>query len=445
MRTWLLLLLFYLCLQPHAGFADDGNGVLTMSPASSQHVEKPLALAWSKHVKRLSRQTASVVPKGNRSARASLIVTGDDVSRAFVKNQIVDYLNQNLTEKPGTRIQLIVPADLPAKLPEGEDIQVPVTAKIFGAGLKPTKEKISFNVRNKRFSVEAPASLMVSNNPEGFTHPCTLFHETLPDASPVQFLYHHDNRGNVPYLFEVDLVNNEDHPIPIHVMDGIAGPGLHELTVGAVAADRFFSALMHRLGRIVELNGETRHVLVLQKVRPGETVSGLLRLAPLSLGHPIVETRVRALGAGENSEAPVALNSNKSRGIFESPLIAIESEYMVGGDYAFISIGKDLILHEKDTAKPDLGNYGVLYNIHLTLTNPKPTPQTVHVMFSPQAGPAKGVFFVNGALVKVPIVGAAEVYPIYKAELAPNETRRVDIQTMPVGGSFYPVQIIAQP
>src|SRR5262249_53134500 len=92
----------------------------------------------------------------------------------------------------------------------------------------------------------------------------------------------------------------------------------------------------------------------------------------------------------------------------------------------------------------NLGDYGILYNIRVKIQNPHPTPQKVEVAFGPEGGPVMGVFTVGGRYLEVNEVYPPNTRSITHLMLRPNETRVVDIQTVPLGGWTYPVNVIVR-
>ncbi|MGV3719393.1 MAG: hypothetical protein ACO1SX_00670, partial [Actinomycetota bacterium] len=90
------------------------------------------------------------------------------------------------------------------------------------------------------------------------------------------------------------------------------------------------------------------------------------------------------------------------------------------------------------------GNYGVLYNITVSLSNPTDEAKTVRLMMSPEADWARGAFFIEGQLVEAPQVAPPAEATLWSAKLAPRERRTLRIQGIPVGGSAYPVSLVVR-
>ncbi len=90
------------------------------------------------------------------------------------------------------------------------------------------------------------------------------------------------------------------------------------------------------------------------------------------------------------------------------------------------------------------GDYGVLYDIAVRLNNPTSAPRVVRLFMSPDAGGAQGVFLVDGKWVEAPHVSPPAEFPLAQFLLSPLEQRVVNIRTLPVGGSAYPVTLVVR-
>ena len=90
------------------------------------------------------------------------------------------------------------------------------------------------------------------------------------------------------------------------------------------------------------------------------------------------------------------------------------------------------------------GNYGVIYDIHLQLHNPTSETASVDILLEAAGGPARGVVLVDGSPAQAAMFGAIRESRVARFALAPGEERRVHIETMPQGGSSYPVRLVAR-
>jgi len=129
---------------------------------------------------------------------------------------------------------------------------------------------------------------------------------------------------------------------------------------------------------------------------------------------------------------------------YPQPYREIKSRYVVGQDWTFITIGDQPAagLVVGDVLE---GSYGVLYDIDLELKNESGDTAQVVILLEPAGGPARGALLVDGRPVETTLLRNNGEGAVARYTLAPGEVRRVDIQTMPQGGSYYPVRLVARP
>lgn len=389
---------------------------------------------------------AGSIPKA-----VSLTLTGNEISSAFLQQAVLDAVRAAIFQREGTKMSTAIPPGIfPENLASGASFNLNVPAQVSGLGYLPIKRNLSIDVAVKSFTLPSCAHLLLSNNPENFNRAGILFREAIPQGLPARLFFHHHNNGKAPYRYVLELVNQFNNNADIHVLQGIAGPSKDELFVGRMAAKQFLSVFRDKVGRVVEVSPDSAYPLISLPVGPGQTVSGILQLTPMNQERPLVVSKVVSskfsdLWNPEQTEM-LGLESGKSSGTFPEPDVTVHVSYEAGGAYAFIPIGRAPVLRSLQTNQVDSGNYGVLYTVILELKNPLAMPQNTVVMFSPQAGPAGGVFLINGKdLLTTPIVPAFTPYPIMTMALNSGETRTITIQTIPEGGSFYPIHLIVEP
>ena len=132
------------------------------------------------------------------------------------------------------------------------------------------------------------------------------------------------------------------------------------------------------------------------------------------------------------------------RWVYPEPLQQVSAKYVVGRDWAFVTIG--------DPPVPGLipgeqlaGNYGVIYDINLDLINPNGEPAKVDLLMEPGGGAARALVLINGRPVDVALLKRNQETRIARFVLAPGEVRSLHIETTPQGGSNYPVRLFARP
>ena len=109
----------------------------------------------------------------------------------------------------------------------------------------------------------------------------------------------------------------------------------------------------------------------------------------------------------------------------------LTEEYSADGRWLFIRVGKHAIPDSASERVLD-GNYGVLYDINLTLSNPTSDTKNVKVMFDPTAGIAGVASIIDGQFYgKSHVVGTREL-PLASFRLSPGERRQVRVNTLPL-------------
>jgi len=130
--------------------------------------------------------------------------------------------------------------------------------------------------------------------------------------------------------------------------------------------------------------------------------------------------------------------------LYPNPARELRAHYIVGREWAFITIGDQAAagLLEGDRLA---GNYGIIYNILLELTNPTAEDVPVVILLEPAGGPARGFLLIDGKAVEAAVLSRDSEAELARYVLAPGEYRRVWIETTPQSGSNYPVRLVARP
>lgn len=343
-------------------------------------------------------------------------------------------------------------------------VTVPVT--LSGRDMITVRRVVSVPVRNEALPRVPTDAIMYSNDPERVTKFGTLFAARVPVSSPgapgaTRVLFHHQSALATGAAFVVELLNDSDAPTTVHVVGGGAGPVRDTVWVGYRAASDFVRDYQADTGVIVELPPKTRLPLLATRLSPGNTVSGLMQVRPLSGVPPMVRVAAEQPGdARADAEAwqttpllpaefapgTTTLAYPQSDHVYPQPRKQVTATYETGGAWAFVSFGHDPL----ESARPNddkklLGNYGVFYELTATATNKSDKPTKVRAVFVPTAGLAGGVFLVDGKYVEVPQTNLPKEPTLASYMLEPGETRTIRITTLPLSGSNYPARIVIRP
>src|SRR5207245_2959529 len=184
--------------------------------------------------------------------------------------------------------------------------------------------------------------LIYSNDPERLQGAgCLCLGELAPNA-PGRLLYHHQNRSGQVLVLHVDLINPEEAPAEVQVIDGAARPTVDTVLAGHRAGARYLRNAVRDAGRILTLAGRHRTALLAQRLAPGYTASGLYGLRLLRGRGWLVEVRAERPAAREpgvprpDAEALLAH-------VYPNPSRVLEASYTVGQRWTFVRLGKKRI------------------------------------------------------------------------------------------------------
>lgn len=391
----------------------------------------------------------------------NLAVTGNPATAESVVGALEGAVRQQLQALPGRKIVVQAPKNV--AVASGSTRTVTVDVKVTAPGALPAEGKVTVNVTNEGLRHDKERELWYCNDPESLKGPSTLFRATLRASSPVRMLYHHVNESQEPLFFTVDVHNPSDQPARVVVVPGDSPPDKNPVRAGVLAADPFFQAWNVGSGEVVTIPPQSRLPLSLRRLKPKETASGLCYLHLLPGGPASLPVHADATDpyelnadwqAAETNPAPwrevgmPALGSigqeRQSNLVFPNPFRTEDLIYRVGGPFGFIRIGQKPIAR-RDGGRPLDGNFGVVYQIEVTLTNPTAAPANVEVVFEASAGYSGGLFYVDGEYQKKPLLQPKAESLLSKVRLAPGENKTVRISTIPLSGSSYPATIIVRP
>ena len=131
------------------------------------------------------------------------------------------------------------------------------------------------------------------------------------------------------------------------------------------------------------------------------------------------------------------------RCVYPGPRQQIVAKYVVGRDWAFVTIG-DPPVPGVDPGDQLAGNYGVIYDITLDLINPNAEPATVDLLMEAGGGAARALLMINGKPVEAAMLKRNGETRVARYVLGPGEMRSLHIETIPQGGSNYPVRLFAR-
>ncbi len=415
----------------------------------------------------------SVMPYAAQiSPAVTVTITGrPDAPAEWVAQAVYAGLAQAVNAQDGAFVRLISPPQITSALAQGAQTTVRVPVQIGGPGLLPVSAAPIVTISNEALPARAVAVLFYSNSPEQVKSAQPLFFGRLQPFQPARLVYHHQNESAGALVFHADVINGSDAPAAVQVVSGISLPGTDTVQVGRRAGAAFLRAMNSEQGIVLLVPPHARVPVVTQRFASGLTVSGLVQLQQTdgranalsvqvaadsdgqALQSPIGRVILTALGDAGRGTSPLpdqptdyghgAALPAPSPTVFPAPSVALSGSYAVGGQWGYVRFGDRDSLHDASGKLTLWGNYGADYEIVFTLSNPTTAAKPVGLYFAPQAGAAAGVFRVDdGLLVELDPTSPPQEPLLARLTLAPGETRRVRVQTIPLNGSFYPAALI---
>jgi hypothetical protein len=381
---------------------------------------------------------------GRVSTTASAGVTGSVSPASMVGKAAREALQDGIEREPGAVVSITGEPQGVRALGRGESTQVTFPVTITGGdAYLPVKTTARVRVENRSLTPQRTQALLYSNDPESVREFGTLYEGVVENGGPARLLYHHQNRMNRPFVFQIHLVNPHSEPVEVQVVQGESGPFIDTIQVGHRAGERYLNAHMKDLGYIGRVPARGSRVVYSSKVEHLLTVSGIFQFRVTDGGPLAVLVTVSPEGIRPPVRDDLLATARNEPHIYSTAQKDIEANYDIGSTWAFVPLGKTAVTGRNPNRKL-FGNYGVIYNVTVTVRNPTSEDKTVRVMMAPDAGWARGVFAIDGRLIEAPQVAPPTQAELYTVVLRPGEQRRLSIQSIPVGGSAYPISLVVR-
>ena len=294
--------------------------------------------------------------------------------------------------------------------------------------------------------------------------PRILFAATLARGKGARMLYHHVNGTSISLYIRIQAINDSDKPARLLLTPGDAAPNKNPVQAGLEAGDLYLRSWASGSGEVVTIPPRSSIPISLREIKTGRTASGLCGIRVLDGPDDIlvradswppfrlderwkdaIESTApwREVGANPINVFDTA-GFERSLHIFPNPYKEAKVSYEVGGRHAFLRIGQQPISRPEFGLNLD-GNFGVLYNIQASVQNDTRAATDVEIIFEASAGYSAGLFLVDGALRRTPLLFARQEARIAKVNLQPGERKELLIQTLPLSGSSYPATLTIRP
>lgn len=383
---------------------------------------------------------------GRASASTAITITGDPASSDFVAAMAADAALRVAYPVSGATVDAPATGIADARALAADDsLVVHVPLAMSGPGLYPYRQTIAVRVNNIAQPRVDPKYVLVSDFPETITENGTLFYGDVNYDEPARLLYYHyADRGAPLRRVLVKVQNNGVVSSLIQLTAGIAGPDPNVLMVGHLSTMRFLRQESTGEGRIFEVPPHATLNIVDQLLSASTLVSGLMQVRVVEGDG--VRMAVVVQNADDSLVDPISdtlLSSavRHSRGVYQVPDFLYDESYTVGDDPTALSIGK-LPLPNLVEGEVLGGDYGVKQSASVTLVNPGSDDASVGMWMEPRGGRATATFLIDGDLVEMRATNPGVDALVRSFSVPAHGFRRIDVVTMPEGGSSYPVDLL---
>lgn len=388
---------------------------------------------------------------GSIADSATIRITGDPSRSEYVRDVAIEAARNAATARPGAQI-VTSPDDLAwFKKPLIQDdiaaLNVPVLVQ--GNDYLTVQGTTHVRVENVAVPKIMPNSLLVSDYPERLEANGVLFSSDLERNSPSRFLYFHYNPPASPdRRIVLRAENSSSQPAVVQFISGPGGPTPNEMEVGHEATRNFLVHLTQNEGRILVVPAHTSINLVEQSLPARMVACNILQLRLIS-GAPVHLTLFaqNATDSPSMAIANVALLEGghpHARGIYAIPEFHYSRLWNVEDPYLELPIGQ-IPLQNNLKGEALSGDYGVLQSFVIKIENSGTRPQPVAIYQNPRGGRATGTYLIDGVLVQSHGVPSFSRYKLRQYVVPARGFVRVNIETIPEGGSSYPVRLIFAP
>lgn len=330
--------------------------------------------------------------------------------------------------------RLLVLSNAPPLSP-GEEVEV--TGVVQFAGMEQRMGEVVFRalVRNEATDLRTAEILVVSNSPERIQRHGVLLPEVTL-SGPVRVLFHHKNETAAPLDLLVKVRSMGPEGSRVHLVGGMGKAGRDELRAGHQAMRAYLAKFVQGMGYWVSVPPGGEVSIAAQRLHPGHVASGVLHLQ--ISGDPV---RLWVEAVEDGDPVPLEEDGVHFRGVVKDPTVVAQGAYLIGSPPFTLWVGGPPFLQEEATKRSLRGNYGVVYEILVTLANPMDRDGTVALIFVPHGGPAGGVLVIDGQIFEIGPTPAFSEVPVATFTLAPREQRAVVLRISPQAGSWYPVRL----
>ncbi|MBC5829520.1 MAG: hypothetical protein GIW98_04940 [Candidatus Eremiobacteraeota bacterium] len=387
---------------------------------------------------------------GTVPQNVTIRLTGDSLDPQFIASQVTLRLLRETQVQPGVLPAINVQSLGQPLLPGATaNLLVPVQLRGGDQYLDVTGAT-SVTLQNVAATPFYPTLLHFSDDPERIVSDGVLYRGTLTVQQPIRLYDYHEN-GSQPRRLVLVLASTT--PSSVHLIESFAGPNIDVMTVGHVVARNYLSYKPRNIGSIVDLSADAAIAYRDVAMSPRDGVANNLDLRVLA-GGPLTVT-VLAVSPGVNpltllNEPRLSGDTHNRHGVFSLTGYGAHTlQYHVGGEDVSADIGDrepTVPNVDRNDSGHDYGDYGVLHELRITMSNPTDQPASVYLFMTPRAGPVRSSYLIDDdptpfELGCVRAQNPMVRYLLRSYTLPPRGNLQSRLLTMSEGGSNYPITI----
>ncbi len=394
-----------------------------------------------------------MLPAATIGTPSTAYVMGRPADKATVANAATRAVLAVIDSAPGAQIS--VEAVNPPELVPSQRGSTKVRATVRAAGRYPVETEIDVELKNDGMLDTVSQELWYSNHPETITQTGRLYWGRVQEGKAVRVLYHHLNSVGSKIEVKYVLVNTQDKPARVAVTLGDAPVHINPTYAGYMAGEQFFPRWVRGSASVIEVPPHSAVPIVWETLGLNETASGLLALhgiegSALFIGDSFASTVTRPTGnfaptmpATSLADDPTNL-VGQSQHVYSPAEKSLKLSYNVGERWGYIRIGQEAVKRVDDDGKLD-GNFGIVYKVEATLTNPTANATEIEFVFESSAGYTGAFFRINGLVYRTPLLQPKTTNQFFKVTLQPGESKTYYLETIPLSGGSYPCTVTIKP
>lgn len=385
-------------------------------------------------------------PAGSVRCELLVRVTGESVPRGFVVPLVKEEIDRAVSLRPGaeyeieSKLESIIDKDLP----RGTTKLFAVPIRMFGDGYAEVRRDVEVRVSNLVVEdMVRDGMFFASNSPEEIHRDGSLLSGRLDPFVPVRIFVHHKNASEKNLHFACVLYNSSSEAAQVHLIEGPVSVSKNEIRTGHFAAMTFFRNSVSRTGTFISIPPNDPHPLFRKEFPPGHSISYIGELTLMSAAS--VGFSIRTMYSYHADAAYLRRHSPteiaRPHGVFPTRVIETRDEYTIGDRWLYVPVG-DRPIESINLQDRLHGNYGILHEIVVEVTNPSSRREKLKVHIRPSGGPASASIIVEDEFIEVPYAKSSEVKFLKAIPVNPREVRLVRVLTMPEPGSYYPIHMV---